>query len=156
MRTYKELADLGIINSNNIFDKLHDWTMRIGTNFYKEEYKKWADSPCIADSVVRNDYWEIVKDAEGNPQTDDSETFDATRAYNIGEEVSFGLSLSMGFFKFKCIKATTALSENTPHEISAFCPIKTFKHCDNIYRALKWIEQNTSNMDKLYNYIRKQ
>lgn len=153
---YKELADLGIINSNNIFDKLHDWTMRIGTNFYKEEYKKWADSPCIADSVVRNDYWEIVKDAEGNPQTTDSETFDATRAYNTGEEVSFGLSLSMGFFKFKCIKATTALSANTPHEISAFSPIKTFKHCDNIYRALKWIEQNTSNMDKLYNYTRKQ
>ena len=153
---YKELADLGIINSNNIFDKLHDWTMRIGTNFYKEEYKKWADSPCIADSVVRNDYWEIVKDAEGNPQTDDSETFDATRAYNIGEEVSFGLSLSMGFFKFKCIKATTALLANTPHEISAFSPIKTFKHCDNIYRALKWIEQNTSNLDKLYNYTRKQ
>lgn len=151
---YKELADLGIASSSNIFSLLRDWTMRIGTEFFKEEYKKWKYSPCIADSIVNSNYWEVVYDEEGNPQTDTQETFDATHAYNIDDVVSFGISASMGYFKYKCIKPTTALDTNIPHSESRYCPIKTFKHCDNIYRAQRWIEKNTENMDKLYNYIR--
>lgn len=151
---YKELADLGIASADNIFSLLQDWCMRIGTDFFKEEYKKWSDSPCIADSVVRSKYWETVLDDNGNPQTDTSETFDATQAYNIDDVVSFGLNAQMGYFKYKCIKATTALSANAPHTVSAYSPVQTFKHCDNIYRAQKWIEQNTANMDKVYNYTR--
>ena len=61
---YKQLADLGIVSADNIFGLLQDWCMRIGTDFFKEEYKKWSDSPCIADSVVRNEYWEAVFDDE--------------------------------------------------------------------------------------------
>ena len=151
---YKKLADLGIASSANIFSLLRDWTMRIGTEFFKEEYKKWKDSPCIADSIVNSNYWEVVYDEEGNPQTDTQETFDATHAYNIDDVVSFGVSASMGYFKYKCIKPTTALDTNIPHSESTYCPIKTFKHCDSIYRAQRWIEKNTENMDKLYNYIR--
>ena len=151
---YKKLADLGIASSANIFSLLRDWTMRIGTEFFKEEYKKWKDSPCIADSIVNSNYWEVVYDEEGNPQTDTQETFDATHAYNIDDVVSFGISASMGYFKYKCIKPTTALDTNIPHSESTYCPIKTFKHCDSIYRAQRWIEKNTENMDKLYNYIR--
>lgn len=151
---YKELADMSIASSDNIFSLLQDWCMRIGTDFFKEEYKKWADSPCIYDSIVRSDYWELVKDEHGVPQTDTTETYDATIAYNVGEVVSFGLNELMGFFKYKCIKATKALTTNTQHTISSYCPIKEFRHCDNIYRAQKWIEQNVKNMDKLYNYTR--
>lgn len=151
---YKELADMSIASSDNIFGLLKEWTMRIGTTFFKEEYKKWADSPCASDSIIRSDYWELVKDEHGVPQTDTTETYDATTAYEVGEVVSFGLNELMGFFKYKCIKATTALAVNTPHTISAYCPIKEFRHCDNIYRAQKWIEQNVKNMDKLYNYTR--
>lgn len=151
---YKQLADLGIVSADNIFGLLQDWCMRIGTDFFKEEYKKWSDSPCIADSVVRNEYWEAVFDDDGNPQTDTSETFDAAHAYNVGDVVSFGLNKQMGYFKYKCIKATSALSANTPHTVSAYSPISQFKHCDNIYRIQKWIEQNTANMDKVYNYTR--
>lgn len=151
---YKELADMSIASSDNIFSLLQDWCMRIGTDFFKEEYKKWADSPCISDSIVRSDYWELVKDEHGVPQTDTTETYDATIAYNVGEVVSFGLNELMGFFKYKCIKATKALTTNTQHTISSYCPIKEFRHCDNIYRAQKWIEQNVKNMDKLYNYTR--
>ena len=151
---YKYLADKGIVSADNIFSLIQDWCMRIGTEFFKEEYKKWADSPCIADSVVRSDYWEVILDGNGNPQTDTSETFDATQAYNVDDEVSFGINNQMGFFKYKCIKSTAPLSTNTPHEISAYSPISSFKHCDNIYRVQKWIEQNTLNMDKVYNYIR--
>ena len=133
---------------------LQDWCMRIGTDFFKEEYKKWNNSPCISDSEVRSDYWEILLDDNGNPQTDSSETFNATNVYNEGDVVSFGINYSMGYFKFKCIKATTALSTNNPHTISTYSPIKRFRHCDNIYRALKWIEQEVANMDKVYKYNR--
>ena len=154
IKRYKYLADIGIASSSNIFSLLQEWCMRIGTNFFKEEYKKWADSPCISDSIVRDDYWELMVDSKGNPQMDTSETFNATVSYNIGDVVSFGINNSMGYFKFKCIKATEALSKNTPHTISMYSPVKTFKHCDNIYRAQKWIEKNTENMDKLYNYTR--
>lgn len=153
-KRYAQLADAGIISAGNIFSLLQDWCMRIGTDFFKEEYKKWADSPCIADSVVRSEYWEAVLDGSGNPQTDTSETFDAAHAYNVGDVVSFGLNAQMGYFKYKCIKATSALSANTPHTVSAYSPISEFKHCDNIYRVQKWIELNTSNMDKVYNYTR--
>ena len=154
-KRYAQLADVGIISADNIFFLLQDWCMRIGTDFFKEEYKKWADSPCIADSVVRSEYWEAVLDGSSNPQTDTSETFDAAHAYNVGDIVSFGLNEQMGYFKYKCIKATSALSANTPHTVSAYSPISKFKHCDNIYRAQKWIEQNTANMDKVYHYTRK-
>ena len=153
-KRYAQLADIGIISANNIFSLLQDWCMRIGTDFFKEEYKKWADSPCIADSIVRSEYWESVFDDNGNPQTDTSETFDAAHAYNVGDVVSFGLNTQMGYFKYKCIKATSALSANTPHTVSAYSPISEFKHCDNIYRALKWIEQNIANKDKVYHYTR--
>lgn len=151
---YKYFADLGIVSADNIFGLLQDWCMRIGTDFFKEEYKKWSDSPCIADSIVRSEYWESVLDDNGNPQTDTSETFDAAHAYNVGDVVSFGLNEQMGYFKYKCIKVTSALSANTPHTVSAYSPISKFKHCDNIYRVQKWIEQNTANMDKVYNYTR--
>jgi hypothetical protein len=151
---YKYLADKGIVSADNIFSLLQDWCMRIGTDFFKEEYKKWADSPCIADSIVRSEYWEPVFDDNGNYQTATSETFNATQAYNVGDIVSFGINDSMGYFKYKCIKATIALSANTPHTVSAYSPISEFKHCDNIYRVQKWIEQNTANMDKVYSYTR--
>lgn len=151
---YKYLADLGIVSADNIFSLLQDWCMRIGTDFFKEEYKKWADSPCIADSIVRSEYWQAVFDDSGNPQTNTSETFNAAQTYNVGDIVSFGINDSMGYFKYKCIKATSALSGNTPHIVSAYSPISEFKHCDNIYRVQKWIEQNTANMDKVYSYTR--
>lgn len=151
---YKLFADKGIASADNIISLLKDWTMRIGAKFFNEEYKKWADSPCINDSVIRSDYWEVVTDEKGTPQTDVSETFDASKVYNIGDIASFGINSVAGFFKFKCIKATSALNANVPHTISTYSPIKIFKHCDNIYRAQKWINENTLNMDKLYKYTR--
>lgn len=153
---YKYLADMDIISANNVFNYIKDWTMRIGTSFYEEEYKKWNDSPCISDSVVRSEYWELVKDEEGNPQTDTSETFNATKVYNIGDLVSFGLYTRWGYFKFKCVKQTVAQSTNIPHSTaSPYSPIQKYKHCDSIYRIQKWIETNVDNMNKLYKYTKK-
>ena len=151
---YSELAKLGIISYEHIFSMLKDWTMRIGTTFYKEEYKKWYFCPCISNSTVRSQYWELVKDSSGNLQTDTSETFDATHSYNIGDEVSFGLNEVAGFYKFRCLKATSAISTNVPHSISDYSPISRFGHVDSIYRAEKWIKENVKNMDSVYHYNR--
>ena len=60
----------------------------------------------------------------------------------------------MGYYMFKCIKATTALETNTAHTISTYSPIKSFRHTDNLYRAEKWINQQVKNMDTLYGYTR--
>lgn len=151
---YKELADKGIASSNNIFSLLKDWCDRIGTEYFKEEYKKWNESRCISDSIIRTEYWELLRDESGTPQTDTSESFNATTAYNVGEVVSFGISSTMGFYKFKCIKNTEALESNTPHKVSLYSPIEEFKHCDSLYRAQKWIIKNVENLDKIYNYKR--
>lgn len=151
---YKELADNNIISVNNIVSIMKDWCMRIGTSFYKKEYEKWKDSPCLSDSVINEEYWKLLYDSDGNPQTDTSETFNATRSYNIGDVVSFGLDSTMGFYKFTCIKETVAVGENKPHEVSTYSPVKKFKHSDNIYRIEQWIEEEVSNMDKLYKYNR--
>ena len=151
---YKELADNNIISINNIVSMLKDWCMRIGTSFYKKEYEKWKDSPCLSDSIVNEEYWKLLYDSNGNPQTDTSETFNATNAYNIGDVVSFGLNPEMGFFKFTCIKATKASSENKPHKVSFYSPVKAFKHSDSIYRIERWIETKIPYMDTLYEYNR--
>lgn len=151
---YKELADNNIISVNNIVSMLKDWCMRIGTSFYKKEYEKWKDSSCLSDSVINEEYWKLLYDSDGNPQTDTSETFNATKSYNIGDVVSFGLDSTMGFYKFTCIKETVAGGENKPHEVSAYSPVKKFKHSDNIYRIEQWIEKEVSNMDTLYKYNR--
>ena len=151
---YKELADKKVISAENIISNLLEWMMRIGTAFYEEEYKKWKDSPCISDSIVRSAYWKPKVNDNGEYETDTQETFDATQVYNRGDVVSFGIMESMGYFKFECISSTIAQEVNRPHTISEYSPIKEFRHCDNIYRIQKWIVQNTSNMDKLYNYSR--
>lgn len=149
---YSDLAKREIITSENIFGLIKDWTMRIGTSFYQEEYKKWKDSPCAGDSVVRDEYWKLLYDDNGNPQTDTSETFDATRCYSIGDIVSFGINATMGYFKFICVKQTAALLSNTPHTISSYSPIKQFRQCDSLYRIQCWIEKNVENMNKVYKY----
>ena len=151
---YKELADTDIITADNICGKLRDWTMRIGTNFYKEEYKKWSDSPCISNSLVRDEYWELIRDERGNAETDSSETFDASHAYSVGDVVSFGLNSVQGYYKFKCISPTKSLDANQPHAISIYSPIKEYRHADSLYRAEKWIEKCIGNMDKIYKYTR--
>lgn len=151
---YKELADKGIISFDNIFHIIKDWTMRIGTDNFKKEFKKWKDSPCANDSIVREDYWELMLGEDGEPITESVESFNATIAYNVGDTASFGYSESMGIYKFKCVKATVPQIENHPHKISDYSPIKEFRHCDSLYRIEKWIEVKIKLLDSLYNYNR--
>nr|DAF35382.1 MAG TPA: CotH kinase protein [Caudoviricetes sp.] len=151
---YQTLSDKGIISAENIMQICWDWVLRIGTDYYKEEYNKWKDSPCISNSIINTDYWSAVSDTEGNLLTDSVETFDATKQYQIGDIVSFGISPEMGFYKFKCVNITTPLDKNTPHTISKYSPISEFRHCDSIYRIQKWVNKNIENMDIVYNYQR--
>ena len=150
---YKELVNLGIISANHIFSLLKDWTMRIGTEYIKEEYNKWSDSPCISNSIVRTDYWNIVLNTQGEPDMNISgiTEFDKEKSYSVGDIVYFGINSDMGLYKFKCIKPTEPTDTEDNLKISKFSPIKQYKHCDSIYRAQKWIEQNIKNMNLLYN-----
>lgn len=151
---YKVLSDNNIISTKNILAIVKDWMSRIGTDYYKEEYKKWADSPCISNSVVREEYWQLLLEDNGEPQTDESETFDATVSYSPDDVVSFGRSLNMGFYKFKCLKKTETQVVNHPHSISDYSPIMEFKHSDSIYRIEYWIDTRLKKLDKIYNYER--
>lgn len=150
---YKELVNLGIISANHIFSLLKDWTMRIGTEYIKEEYNKWSDSPCISNSIVRTDYWNIVLNTQGEPDMNISgiTEFDKEKSYSVGDIVYFGINSDMGLYKFKCIKPTEPTDTEDNLKISKFSPIKQYKHCDSIYRVQKWIEQNIKNMNLLYN-----
>lgn len=151
---YKILADAGIISYENITALIKDWCFRIGTDNYKKEYDKWVNSPCVGESVVNTEYWAIQKDTNGDYILDTTESFNATKAYSVGDLVSFGLNQTMGFYKFECVKPTVALASNSPHSISTYSPFSEFRHSDNIYRIEKWIAQNLKNMDNLYNYKR--
>lgn len=151
---YKVLSDNNIISTKNILAIVKDWMSRIGTDYYKEEYKKWADSPCISNSVVREEYWKLLLEENGEPQTDESETFDATVSYSPDDVVSFGRSLNMGFYKFKCLKKTETQVVNHPHSISDYSPIMEFKHSDSIYRLEYWIDTRLKKLDKIYSYKR--
>lgn len=151
---YKVLSDNNIISTKNILAIVKDWMSRIGADYYKEEYKKWADSPCISNSVVREEYWQLLLEENGEPQTDESETFDATVSYSPNDVVSFGRSWNMGFYKFKCLKKTKTQVVNHPHSISDYSPIMEFKHSDSIYRIEYWIDTRLKKLDKMYNYKR--
>ena len=147
---YNSLKSLGIFSTDNIVGLLRDWMMRIGTDFYKEEYKKWKDSPCISNSIVNTEYWTPLVDSDGNIQKDSKETFDATIQYSPESIVSFGIDYSMGFYKFKCVKQTKALAVNTPHEVSQYSPILEYRHCDSLYRAQKWIEESIKSNNNIF------
>lgn len=140
---YKELADMGIITVDNIFSIFKDWTERVGVSNYKNEYKKWADSPCYGQSVVKTAYWELLYNEDGSPKMASSSTYNASTAYAVDDEVSYGLNSTMGYYCFKCIQAATGIA-----------PISSFRHTDNIYRVQKWIETEVANMDKVYGYTR--
>ena len=154
---YKDLADSGIISIDGIFGMAKDWIMRIGVDFYEEEYNKWTDSKCIGDSVVREEYWKVVYDENGMPKQRTNEVmFSSKKQYNVGDIVGFGIHRYMGLYVFECVKETVALeTEYGSNTISQYSPISEFKYCDSIYRLEAFIEKQTSGMDTLYNYNRK-
>ena len=138
---YKELRINKIIDSDHIISYLESWTKRIGDDFYKQEYKKWPDSPCNNDNKINSTYWELVIDENNNPVKANSSNYNGTTEYQVDDICTYGITSVMGFYTFKCIK----VSEGN-------VPIIAFRHRDNIYRVKKWIDIEIANMDKLYGY----
>lgn len=57
---YKELRDNGIITAASITALANDWYNRIGEVNYKEEWKRWPNSPCVtkfSDNPSRFEEW---------------------------------------------------------------------------------------------------
>jgi hypothetical protein len=46
---YKELRDNGIFSVKAIISELADWVAVIGTNNFKDEFKKWNETPSYRD-----------------------------------------------------------------------------------------------------------
>ena len=135
---YKELRDAGIINTTHIVNMLDSWTKRIGADNYKKEYTKWTDSPCNGTSVVNTDYWVLQKDTQGNLITGEAD-YSTSKQYAVGDTCFYGVSSAI--YQYKCVQACTGIA-----------PLKVIKYRDNIYRVAKWLDEEISNMDKVYNY----
>ena len=135
---YKELRDAKIIDTAHIVSILDAWTKRIGQQNYKKEYEKWPDSPCNGTSVVNTEYWVLQKDAQGKLITGTAD-YNANKQYAIGDTCFYGVSSAI--YKYECVKACTNVA-----------PLKVIKYRDNIYRVAKWLEEEISNMDIVYNY----
>ncbi len=135
---YKELRDIGIIDTAHIVGILNSWTQRIGQENYKKEYAKWTDAPCNGDSVIDADYWELQEDEFGQPITGTSD-YDASKQYAVGDICYYGVSSAI--YQYKCIQSCMGIK-----------PLKVIRYRDNIYRVAKWIAEEINNMDKVYNY----
>lgn len=135
---YKELRDAKIIDTTHIISILDSWTKRIGQENYKKEYAKWTNTPCNGDSAVDTDYWELQKDAQGQPVTGTSD-YDSGKQYVVGDTCYYGVSSAV--YQYKCVQSCTGVK-----------PLKVIRYRDNIYRVAKWIDEEINNMDKVYNY----
>lgn len=135
---YKELRDARIIDTTHIVNMLDSWTKRIGADNYKKEYIKWPDTPCNGDSIVNTDYWALQKDVQGQPVRGTND-YDASKQYTAGDVCYYGVSAVA--YQYKCVQACTGVA-----------PLKVIKYRDNIYRVAKWLDEEISNMDKVYNY----
>lgn len=132
---YKELRDLGIINSEHIVELLNDWVKTIGIENFDKEYKKWPDSPCAGESVLNNG-WKLIEGEMGQ-----SSTYDNTTTYAIGDRCTYGLNANMGYFTFEATSVNTGIR-----------PVKTWKYHDSIWRVKKWLDVEIENMDAIYEY----
>ena len=138
---YAELRKRGIFTVDHIVSLLSDWVARIGVDAYEKEYKKWPDAPCHGESVVNTAYWKLRYGSDGKPKKAESNTYDKTNAYAVGDTCGYGVSASMGYYAFEAIVDTTG----NP-------PVTQFKYYDSIYRVKEWLKSQITNIDSLYKY----
>lgn len=149
---YAQLRRLGLLDADYIFGKLNNWVKRIGIDYYDQEFKLWPQQPSISNATINTNYWELVVDNEGNPVTGNSNTYDVSRSYEIGDEVySSFCRISNGFFqfyqneagiyKFRCIRPNRGI----------WC-FKNISLADNIWHLYKWYQTQLIQMDIVYNF----
>lgn len=134
---YKELRDAGVIDPLKFATMIKEWMLRIGIDFYDKEYERWPDAPCFKNSVVNEEYWELVLDERGDVITGSS-TYSDTASYEPGDEVYYGYTQ---FYKFVCVKSNTNVKPATIY------------NSDSFFRMCVWIQERIEQTtDIIYKY----
>ena len=128
---YNELKDLGLFTPKHLIDLVKNWFDRYSVEDIKLEYKKWNESPSNRDNNVNNEYWKIKSSYYS---TQDENTYDNEKTYNVGETCAYGKGRHT---VFECIKESvgnppiTKFYENIPYDLG---------YRDSIWRLIKYIQ----------------
>ena len=128
---YNELKELGLFTPKHLIDLVKNWFDRYSVEDIKLEYKKWNESPSNRDNNVNNVYWKIK-----SPYylTQDENTYDNEKTYNVGETCAYGKGR---YTVFECIKESvgnppiTKFYKNIPYDLG---------YRDSIWRLIKYIQ----------------
>lgn len=128
---YNELKDLGLFTPKHLIDLVKNWFDRYSVEDIKLEYKKWNESPSNRDNNVNNEYWKIKSSYYS---TQDENTYDNEKTYNVGETCAYGKGRHT---VFECVKESvgnppiTKFYDNIPYDLG---------YRDSIWRLIKYIQ----------------
>lgn len=128
---YNELKELGLFTPKHLIDLVKNWFDRYSVEDIKLEYKKWNESPSNRDNNVNNEYWKIKSPYYS---TQDENTYDNEKTYNVGETCAYGKGR---YTVFECIKESvgnppiTKFYDNIPYDLG---------YRDSIWRLIKYIQ----------------
>lgn len=132
---WKELTNSKILTADNIISIADDWIKKIGTDNFKQEYKKWNEAPCCRADLVDTEHWKRsneYKSGEGN------NTYNNIKTYSIGETCYYGFNNA---YKFTAIAETTG---NPPITGSYSNYPKGLGYYDSFWRLTNYIKQRIS------------
>ena len=132
---WKELTNNKILTADNIISIANDWIKRIGTDNFKQEYKKWDEAPCCRASLVDTEHWKQNNELRVGVANN---TYDNTKTYEIGDTCYYGFSNAC---KFTAIAETTG---NPPITGSYNNYPKELGYYDSFWRLTNYIKQRIS------------
>ena len=132
---WKELTNSKILTADNIISIANDWIKRIGTDNFKQEYKKWDEAPCCRANLIDTEHW---KQNNALRLGVANNTYDNTKTYEIGNTCYYGFSNAC---KFTAIAKTTG---NPPITGSYNNYPKELGYYDSFWRLTNYIKQRIS------------
>lgn len=129
---WKELTNNKVLIADNIISIADDWIKRIGTDNYKQEYKKWDKAPCCRADLVDTEHWKRSNDYKSGIENN---TYDNTKTYTIGNTCYYGFGNA---YKFTAIAETTG---NPPLTGSYNNYPKELGYYDSFWRLENYIKQ---------------
>ena len=132
---WKELTNNNILTANNIISIANDWIKRIGTDNFKQEYKKWDESPCCRADLVDTEHWKRSNEYKYGIENN---TYDSAKTYEIGDTCYYGFISSC---KFTAIAKTTG---NPPIMGTYGNYPKGLGYYDSFWRLANYIKQRIS------------
>lgn len=132
---WKSLTDNKTLTADNIISIANDWIKRIGTDNFKQEYKKWNESPCCRADLVDTEHWKRSNEYKSGAE---NSTYDNTKSYAIGDTCYYGFDKA---YKFTAITETTG---NPPLTGSYNNYPKELGYYDSFWRLTNYIKQRIS------------